>query len=148
MVLAGRRVVALRPIGLGLVGSASVPWQWRLVRSIAVVWPRVFWGSCRVSFLSGDKSPIYRCHKTRAYSAELLKPRGIGCVGKPVCCSYVMGKVHVGYGTCGYVISLLNLPISEVHIQEFIERNIFKCYGQNHVTCEKCELEHMNRSVN
>ena len=59
-----------------------------------------------------------------------------------------MGKVHVGYGAFGYVISLLNLPISEMHIRKFIERNIFKFYGQNHVMCEKCELEHMNRSVN
>ena len=137
MVFAGRRVVALPPVRLGLVGSASVPWQWRLVRSIAVVWPRVFWSSRRVSFLSGDKSSIYRKHKTRAYSAELLKPRGIGCVGIPVCYSYGMGKVHVGCGTCGYVSSLLNLPIPEMHIQVFIERNIFKCYGQNHgMLCE------------
>ena len=59
-----------------------------------------------------------------------------------------MGKVHVGYGACGCVVGLLSLPISEVHIRGVIERNILKCYGQNHVMCEKYEFEHMNRSVN
>ena len=59
-----------------------------------------------------------------------------------------MGKVHVGYGACGNVDGLPNLPISKMHIREFIERNIFKCYGQNHAMCEKYGLEHMDRSVN
>ena len=101
-----------------------------------------------MSFLSGNKRSFIAIIKLELSSLGRHGAAGqfrLGCVWASL---YGMGKVHVGNGACGDVSRLLNLPISEMRIRDFIERNIFKCYGQNHVMCEKYGLEHMDRSVN